>query len=182
MSQQDSATAHTSDNGFTWFSNAYDYENVDVSGISSGWAPTSGVYDWYTASWLYTNTEPGYLSYYEINYDEGNYGPTGYYGRAFVYSNSGTCMSSSVAPPGDCNKSNHPATTANILLNTYYTDQNFINNKPNVAPHELGHPFGLKHPGETVGSCEGILMDAGVCQPHQGSVTSHDAELVDLLY
>jgi hypothetical protein len=173
-------SAHTADLQFKWFNNGYDYENIDISGISSSWNVSSGVWVWYWNTDLQVNYASGFL---EIDYVEGNYGNTTWIGRAQVYSNSGTCMSGTISPPGACSKS-YPdqATTAVILLNTNDSSSWALTNRPIAARHELGHVFGLKHYSESNGACENILMDNGSCDPHTASVTTHDSELVSNIY
>ena len=169
--------AHTDDNGFHWFNNAYQYENIYDSTGGGGWAVSSGISDWYSNSLLWVNGDPN-ATFYEMEYISSDFGDTGWYGVSYVYSNNYTCLSPTQSPPGNCNKSSEPATTAIFYLNTFYSDAEALALRPQVAAHELGHAFGLKHPS----SCESILMDSGSCQPHADSVQTHDAELVDLLY
>lgn len=172
------ALAHTSDLGFSWFNNAYIYENIYDSSGGGGWAVSSGISDWYSNSLLWVNLDSN-ATYYEIEYVAANFGATGWLGAAYVYSNNYTCVSPSQAPPGNCNKSSEPATTAILYLNNYYSTAGDLAKRPEVSAHELGHVFGVSHPPS---SCEGILMDSGGCQPHASSVQAHDAELIDLLY
>jgi hypothetical protein len=175
------ASAHSTDNGFKWFSNAAIYENVLNSTYSpNGWAVSSAASDWDSNTLLFTSTASA--TFYEIEMVEETYGDTGWLGAAYVYSNNYTCLSPSVSPPGGCNKTTEPATTAIIQLNLYYDEPADVALRPQVSKHELGHPFGLDHPSDKGFGCESIIMDSGDCQPHASSVQPHDAFMVDLLY
>jgi hypothetical protein len=173
------ASAHNTDMGFKWFNNGYDYENIELSGVGSSWSVTSGVWDWYWNSDLQVNYAGGHE---EIEYQEGNFGSAVAQGRADVYSNSSRCIANGVVTFLCSKVYPDQATSAVLLLNTYYSDSTSVAKRPIVSRHELGHVFGLKHYSESSSQCEGSLMDNGGCNPHQATVTAHDAEIIYILY
>ena len=81
MMNPQKAGAHTSDLGFKWFNNGYDYENVEIYGISNSWDVSSGLWDWYWNSLLWVNSASGFK---EITCQEGDFGTTAPLGRAQV--------------------------------------------------------------------------------------------------
>ena len=149
------ADAHTGDLGFKWFSNTAANTVVDDhTSCCNYWTGISNtVTNWNFNTTLNVNT--GNHSSAELHYWNGNYGDTGWFGGANVYSGATLCGSANGGNTGLCNKTTVLANSAIFNLNDYYFNATWWNanatysmayQQQRTAGHELGHAFGFSHP------------------------------------
>lgn len=168
------SSAHTGDLGYVWADNTMGSERVEDDTLAAnGWGSlvSAGVSSWWNNSTLWVNVQAP-LSGNSIFYFDGDYGDSGWYGVANVYSDGTVCGGPTVPAPGGCNKSTVKANRAVLSLNNYYASDYSTYGwlKQQVTTHELGHVFGLSHP-----TCsDNAVMDIATCFSAT-SVTSHDA-------
>lgn len=86
----DQAEAHPTDYGFTWHSNTYANAGVVDSTSTSNWSTqiAFGLWYWYNDTDLWAHEAAGTIVYYS-----GNYGNSGWYGAASVWSGPTLCIS-----------------------------------------------------------------------------------------
>ena len=95
---------------------------------------------------LSLNWQDPCLTNHEIANFAADYGPSGWLGFAYTYTNDGTDPCFDWDWTGNCNNTDNRADFAYIMWNTYEHDDYEIDEPDWQARHELGHVFGRKHP------------------------------------
>lgn len=123
--------------GAVWASNGTGLDLVVLNSCSDDW---SAVFDTYIHAWdtgtpdaltltvKKTTHDPDCHAYRgRVNVCNGDYGPTGWQGVAYIFGQDNTIMSSTA------------------LMNDFYLSGNGLNIKLYTMCHELGHAYGLPH-------------------------------------
>lgn len=156
VTPEDRVGAGHGDLGWLWYSTSASNQLVHDH-ASSPWnaAVSAAVVDWANN----TNLSPSVVSLQttaQIHYYSGNYGNSGWLGKANVYSGSNICADDS-GITGNCNKTTNKADSAILNLNSYYWDNwaglgfpsgTEVYHRQRTSSHEMGHVWGLSHPDQ----------------------------------